>query len=467
MSEETKAAEGLEQSVDGGVDKALAAKGAYDTAQSIGAAAAGAGTAAAEGAAAAGAGASAAAGTGAAVGTAAGPGGTAAGAIIGLAAGLVAKPVVKGLIVIFVFLVMIFSSLPSMLFENPKDMAYNAGPQAVYQRYKDYAMQAYEQEIENRKQDIEDDLQRRIRNGEFDEYDHVEYSYSFIPPEAVFLEEVRESCVLLIAMFEASTDDWRKASFDHFKEAVDSVYLWHQTVRVEKKSEEYDVTYDEDGESTIHVTMVYHIYDKGVEQFRSKFGLHDDNEFLKSVEMAYSIKLFFGEAEGLPMGGVSGGSGASGSFPGGGAHNTIRQALAELEKPEDFFGGSAIFPLYSYHVISSEFGPRNYAPDPIHTGIDFAADSGTPIHAAMDGIVLLKLTNYRTFGHHIVIYHGDGITTMYAHMSAFENYREGEKVSRGDVIGYVGTTGLSTGDHLHFEYQKNGAAYNPRLILPL
>lgn len=388
------------------------------------------------------------------------------GAIIGLTVGLFAKPIVKALIVILVFLTMIFSSLPSMLFEKPKDMADNAGPQEVYQKYKDYAMQAYEQEIQNRKQDIEEDFERRIRSGEFSGYNYVEYSYSFIPPEAAFLKEVREACVLLIAMFEVSTDDWRKASFDQFKAAVDSVNFWNQTVHVEKESEDYEVTYDDDDESTIYVTMVYNIYDKGVEQFRSKFGLTDDMDFIKSVEMAYNIKLFFGEAEGLPMGGVSSG-GASGSYPGGGTHNTIRQALANLEEQEDFFGGSAILPLQSYHSITSEFGPRNYAPDPLHTGIDFSADSGTPIRAVMDGIVLLRLTNQRTFGHHIVIYHGDQVTTMYAHMSAFGSYQVGQRVSRGDVIGYVGQTGLSTGEHLHFEYQKNGAAYNPRLILPL
>ena len=165
------------------------------------------------------------------------------------------------------------------------------------------------------------------------------------------------------------------------------------------------------------------------------------------------------------MGGISSG-GAAGSYPGGGTHNTIRQALAALEEPREFFGGSTIVPLSSYHYISSEFGPRNYAPDPLHTGLDFSADSGTPIYAAMDGIVLLRLTNHSTFGHHIVLYHGDGITTMYAHMNSFGNYQIGDTVSRGDVIGYVGRTGLSTGDHLHFEYQRNGTAYSPRQYLP-
>lgn len=124
-------------------------------------------------------------------------------------------------------------------------------------------------------------------------------------------------------------------------------------------------------------------------------------------------------------------------------------------------------PIRDYRSITSEFGPRNYAPDPLHTGMDFAADAGTPVYAAMDGVVLLKLTNMRTFGHHIVIDHGGGITTMYAHLSSFGAFQEGEKVQRGQVIGYVGSTGLSTGPHLHFEYQINGSAHNPRQILPM
>ena len=159
--------------------------------------------------------------------------------------------------------------------------------------------------------------------------------------------------------------------------------------------------------------------------------------------------------------------GASGSYPGGGTHNAIRQALAELKEKREFFGDPAGMPLRTYLSITSEFGPRNNAPDPIHTGIDLSAGVGTPIYAAMDGTVLLRLTNMKTFGNHIVLYHGGEVTTMYAHMSAFGNFRPGDRVHRGDVVGYVGSTGLSTGDHLHFEYQKNGAAYDPRTILPM
>lgn len=245
---------------------------------------------------------------------------------------MLAKPVIKGIILVVVFLMMIFFSIPSMFFEEPVDTADNTGPQAVYQPFKDYALQAYQE-------DIEKDFQQRIAGGEFSAYDHVTYTYSFLPSEETFLAEVQEACVLIIAMFEIQTDDWRKASFDHFKAAVDSVNFWNDTVEVEKKSEETEVTW-EDGGSTIHVSMTYNIYDRGVEQFRKKFGLQDEKEYLKSVEMAYNTKVFFGESADLPLGGITGG--ASGSYPGGGTHNAIRKALAELEEPAGTRRGSVI-----------------------------------------------------------------------------------------------------------------------------
>ena len=282
MPEESKTSDSLEGGIDSG----------------IGAASAFAGAASAKAAASAGG----AAMVGAAAGTAAGgPAGTVLGTAAGLAAKLAVSPVVKGAIVLALFLVMVFSSIPSMLFEKPVDMADSAGPQAVYQKFKDYVMEAYKEEIENRKKDIERDFRRRIASGEFSSYDYVEYSYSFDPAEEAFLAEVRESCVLITAMFEVHTDDWRKASLDHFQKTINSVRFWQGVVETEKLSETSTITWsgggeDEDPESTIHVEMTYRFHDKGVEQFRKKVGLQDDREYLKSVEMAYNTKVLFGEA---------------------------------------------------------------------------------------------------------------------------------------------------------------------------
>lgn len=97
-----------------------------------------------------------------------------------------------------------------------------------------------------------------------------------------------------------------------------------------------------------------------------------------------------------------------------------------------------------------------------HEGMDFTAPVGTEIYATGDGIVEAVTSSYSGYGKHVKINHGFGYETVYAHMSKF-NVRKGQKVKRGDVIGEVGSTGLSTGPHLHYEVHKKGAKVNPQL----
>lgn len=94
-----------------------------------------------------------------------------------------------------------------------------------------------------------------------------------------------------------------------------------------------------------------------------------------------------------------------------------------------------------------------------HTGIDISAPSGTSIRAAASGIVLYAGWN-SAYGNVMLIDHGEGLVTMYAHQTRFA-VRKGQLVVSGDVIGYVGSTGYSTGPHLHFEVHVNGVNYNP------
>lgn len=94
-----------------------------------------------------------------------------------------------------------------------------------------------------------------------------------------------------------------------------------------------------------------------------------------------------------------------------------------------------------------------------HTGVDSGAPSGTPIRAAASGVVL-STTVSRAYGNMTLIDHGDGMVTMYAHQSQF-GVSPGQAVGNQDVIGYVGSTGFSTGPHLHFEVHLNGVPYNP------
>lgn len=112
-------------------------------------------------------------------------------------------------------------------------------------------------------------------------------------------------------------------------------------------------------------------------------------------------------------------------------------------------------PLAFYNYISSQFGARNGS----HTGTDFASPGGTDIYAWKTGIV--SFVGWKgSYGNFIIIDHGDGTVSRYAHCSGF-NVSQGQPVTQGDVIGYVGTTGNSTGNHLHFEILINGRFVNP------
>jgi len=95
-----------------------------------------------------------------------------------------------------------------------------------------------------------------------------------------------------------------------------------------------------------------------------------------------------------------------------------------------------------------------------HYGMDFTASTGTEIYATGDGVVDIVESSLRGYGKKIVVNHGFGYETLYAHLSKFK-VKKGQKVKRGDVIGYVGTTGTSTAPHLHYEVHKNGKKVNP------
>jgi murein DD-endopeptidase MepM/ murein hydrolase activator NlpD len=112
--------------------------------------------------------------------------------------------------------------------------------------------------------------------------------------------------------------------------------------------------------------------------------------------------------------------------------------------------------------VSSEFGPRWGRS---HNGIDFAAATGTAVAASAPGYVS-HAGPYGSFGNLVMIEHGGGFTTLYAHMSIV-NVGEGSRVDVGDKIGEVGSTGRSTGPHLHFEVRRHGEAVNPRNLLLL
>lgn len=115
----------------------------------------------------------------------------------------------------------------------------------------------------------------------------------------------------------------------------------------------------------------------------------------------------------------------------------------------------------SYRRISSSYGYRSSG---WHNGVDFAAPSGTPIYATRSGTVTKAKSMTTSYGNHVVINHGDGYSSLYAHMTYFV-VSAGEYVNRGQLIGYVGSTGNSTGPHLHFTVFYNGSTINPMSVL--
>ncbi|HZW27737.1 MAG TPA: M23 family metallopeptidase [Trueperaceae bacterium] len=151
---------------------------------------------------------------------------------------------------------------------------------------------------------------------------------------------------------------------------------------------------------------------------------------------------------------------------GGDARQALREAQLALlpvvlsELPQVPLGSqSFVYPLRG--TLSSGFGWRDVSVNGnrYHAGVDWAAPTGTPVRAARDGVVV-RAGWWSTYGNAVAIDHGDGSETRYAHLSAV-HVRAGDVVRQGDVVGLVGSTGASTGPHLHFELRFGAQAVDP------
>lgn len=132
---------------------------------------------------------------------------------------------------------------------------------------------------------------------------------------------------------------------------------------------------------------------------------------------------------------------------------SVRKAF--LRAPVDFTRISSNFDLNRRHPVLNTIRA--------HRGVDYAAPTGTPVKAAGDGKVIQRGAN-GGYGNSITLQHGGNITTLYAHLSRFGQFKVGSRVKQGDIIGYVGATGLATGPHLHYEYRVDGVHRNPRTV---
>lgn len=138
--------------------------------------------------------------------------------------------------------------------------------------------------------------------------------------------------------------------------------------------------------------------------------------------------------------------------------NSMRKAF--IRTPVDFARISSRFSMGRRHPVLNKIRA--------HKGVDYAAPRGTPIKAAGDGKVTLA-GRHGGYGNAVILQHGQRYRTLYAHMNGFaKGIRNGSNVKQGQIIGYIGTTGLSTGPHLHYEFQVNGVHVDPlSLKLPM
>ena len=138
-----------------------------------------------------------------------------------------------------------------------------------------------------------------------------------------------------------------------------------------------------------------------------------------------------------------------------------RRRLA-AEQGRKYDGGVFAWPAPSYTRISDDYGTRTHpilGIQQFHNGVDMAAPGGSPILAAYDGKVVAADYN-SSMGNYIMIDHGDGLYTIYMHASALY-VSKGTEVTKGQKIAAVGSTGRSTGNHLHFSVRLNGSYVNP------
>ena len=134
--------------------------------------------------------------------------------------------------------------------------------------------------------------------------------------------------------------------------------------------------------------------------------------------------------------------------------------LAEYIRQQNIATGTGyVWPVRGCYTLTSAYGYRTHPvtgqPYKLHNGLDIAAPKNTPIHAVKGGVVSISGWD-NSYGNYVVVQHGDGNSSLYAHMNS-RAVKKGDTVAQDEVIGYVGTTGSSTGNHLHLEFRVNGS----------
>lgn len=224
--------------------------------------------------------------------------------------------------------------------------------------------------------------------------------------------------------------------YSYLKEVFDNMIYYETHVEV-------DTSTDSEGDTTTTTTLVITVINKYYEQIKDDLGFTPDD--LEWVERLIEYDSLSERIENIP---------SNSHFISGGGNLTTE----EIEK----YGGEMVHPLNGLGYISSPYGYRIHPIDGIkkfHSGLDLAVVSGTPIYSAQDGKVIHS-GSMGGYGLTVMIQHDNGVVTLYAHCSSLVA-QVGQYISKGDHISNVGSTGKSTGPHLHFEVRANGSTVNP------
>lgn len=246
---------------------------------------------------------------------------------------------------------------------------------------------------------------------------------------SLFLEAGSFSEMLNKAQYIEQLSEYDRAKLDEYIAATEMVQLTKLTLEEEKLTLEGMVAAQEQEQANMQVLMT--------EKTNEIYGLNQDIEATQAEIDAYNAQIEQREAE-LAQ---------------------LQRELRDVQYGSPYDGGTFVWPCPSYVYISSDFGYRTGAYSGNHKGVDMAASGGAPILAAYRGIV--KYCGYSaSMGNYVWLSHGSGLETIYMHASAIY-VSQGQEVQAGDNIAAVGTTGWSTGNHLHFQVMLNGDAVSP------
>jgi len=341
------------------------------------------------------------------------------------------QPIVVVLIVCLVIPVIFVLSLPSVIFDglNNKNSLND-----------NYALTSNIEKLSNNLTEIMLEAYEEIKEEVYEEAEGEEHTRIIDNVNG----QVECDKNLIFSQYSLS-DIYSNISFDNFvkiiKENKDKFYDYTVHTETEEISEEETITY-----------TVYTIFYSGEEYLADNlFGL-DDKQKEQAKMLAGNLTIFLEENESYVQ------------------INNLHIRIADLIKDDTSVIESKNFisPLESINweaVITSRFGKRmlrgkvNY-----HTGLDMGVVEGTKVNSIMSGEVIIANTGNTGYGNYIVINHGSGYVSLYAHLSEIM-ISKGQKVEKGEDIGKSGNTGNSTGPHLHLEIIENGMLVNPEEFL--